>query len=586
MRALARVALAITLAAIAAWTYSCATAAVADDGRGATGAAGGEDELLYDADASSPSGAAEGAKLYEDRSSTSTATGGRVPTESGLKAGFADDNQQFNYFVKFLADYGHVPHRSVDVSERIVVTIVDASGKTVPDVGVRVSAKGKAVDAGRSYSDGTFNLYPSMYPADSYQVEAIAASGKASAEVKREGPRNVEIVLASPDRLPAKIPVDVLFILDTTGSMGEEIASLRDTIEIINANISTIKPAPALRFGLVLYRDREDEYLTKRVPFTSDLEKFKRELARVEAGGGGDLPEDLESGLRTGIEDMEWSERGLRLAFVITDAPAHVDYQDGYTYIEAGMRARELGIKIYTVGTGGLDLEGEYQLRQISQLTQAKYIFLTYGETGDSAGGATASVSHHVGGNFTSDKLEVVVIRFVKEEFSKYSGQKVESDESYFSADKIDSETREQTLDKLFSEALRNLSDYSSYRVTPETTCAIMPIVPASGSNGLDSTAEYFSTNLTLSAGKAKLFKIVERKDLQKILSEMELQLSGIVDEATAVKVGELIGAEVMIIGELYRVADRFEIYLKLVRVETAEVLAVTKLKISADLGL
>ena len=100
----------------------------------------------------------------------------------------------------------------------------------------------------------------------------------------------------------------------------------------------------------------------------------------VVASGGGDGPEDLESALDDAVNRMDWNEGGLRLAFVVTDAEAHLDYGRDYTYVDAANDARARAIKLYTIGTGGLPLEGEYLLRQVSQLTDARYIFLTYGE--------------------------------------------------------------------------------------------------------------------------------------------------------------------------------------------------------------
>jgi curli biogenesis system outer membrane secretion channel CsgG len=95
---------------------------------------------------------------------------------------------------------------------------------------------------------------------------------------------------------------------------------------------------------------------------------------------------------------------------------------------------------------------------------------------------------------------------------------------------------------------------------------------------------------LLLSFGKDKMFKelfrIVERKDLQSVLEELELQLSDLAEEQGAAKVGELLGAELLIIGKLYSTAKEYELFLKLVRVETGEVLSVTKAIIDKGLGL
>lgn len=506
---------------------------------------------------------------------------------SGLKAGYSDDNEQFNYFVEFLQKYSQVEHYPYDISERITVKVLDSAGKSVSNAAVTVQAGSTTRASGLSYANGEFRFFPSAFGSQDQSWTVSAQAGKAEAQitVSRDGPRSVEIRLAAPRSIASPVPLDVLFIMDTTGSMGEEIERLRDTIAIIYANLNALKPRPLVRFGLVLYKDRGDSYITELHQFTQDLDAFQKILDGVYATGGGDGPEDLESALDAGVNKMNWNKDGIRLAFVVTDAEAHLDYGRDYTYIHAANDARAKAIKLYTIGTGGLPLEGEYLLRQVSQLTSARYIFLTYGEKDESSGGTVGSVSHHTGSNFTTDKLEAIIIRFVKDEVAFLSDTPPVIDESFFTADSIDSETRDATLDKLFAQALGNLADYSTFKVDPSTLAAVIPMVP--GSEGLSSTAEYFTARLNLAAAvEPRRFKLVERVNLQAILEELELQMSGLTDEATVAKVGKLMGAQVLITGTLYKREERYELFLKLVRVSTAEVLAVTRAKIDLNLGL
>ncbi len=542
----------------------------------------------------------ESAPMFKDLSMTgaprpASGSARNAPSESGLKAGFSDDNAQFNYFLGFLSEYAMVRHHVYDVGERLSFRVVDDSGKPVANAELAVRAGNELVASGLSHPDGTFRLYPAALgtSAGSFEVSARVSDARgvrtssvrtASVLVDRDGPRFTEIKLASPRALPDPVPLDVLFVMDTTGSMGDEIARLRATIEIIYANLTALRPRPLVRFGMVLYRDQGDMYVTSLVPFTDDLDAFQYQLDQVSAGGGGDTPEDLESALDDAVNAMDWNSGGVRVGFIITDAEAHLDYGRQYTYVDAANDARARGIKLFSIGTGGLGLEGEYQLRQIAQLTDAKYIFLTYGESGESEGGKPGSVSHHTGANWQAEKLEAIIIRFVKEEVAYLSDTPLEVDESYFTARKVDDETREQTLEKLFAEAIGNLLDYSSFRIKPETPLAILPVV-ASG-DGIGATAEYFTENLSLAAAGVGRFTLVERKDLQNILAELELQLSGLIDEASAARLGSFLGADVLVSGTLYRKAAVYELFLKLVRVSSAEILSVTKARVDLGLGL
>jgi len=509
-----------------------------------------------------------------------------VPTASGLKAGFSDDNAQFNYFLGFLQKYDDVEHFSYDISERITVRVLDSGGKPVANALVSVSGGGELLIKGLTYSDGGYRFYPAALSGTyaSYSIRTDYGALSARAEVARDGGRQVELRLQGARSVPAPLPLDILFVMDTTGSMGEEIDRLKSTMEIIYDNLSTLKPRPLIRFGLVLYKDRGDEYITEVVPFMDNLARFQAALDPVTADGGGDGPEDLESALDDAVNAMDWNKNGLRIAFVVTDAEAHLDYSRDYRYIDAANDARARAIKLHTIGTGGLPLEAEYLLRQVSQLTDSKYIFLTYGEGGEAQGGSEGSVSHHTGSNFQTDKLEAIIIRFVKEDVAMLSDVPLAVDEDYFSATKVGDESRDQTLDKLFSEALGNLADYSTYRISTDTPCVVLPVTATVA--GLGPTAEYFGERLVMASSEARRWKPVERKDLQKVLAELELQLSGLADENSAAKVGELLGADVLVASTLYKRADQYELFLRLVRVSTAEVLAVSRAKIALDLGL
>jgi hypothetical protein len=201
-------------------------------------------------------------------------------------------------------------------------------------------------------------------------------------------------------------------------------------------------------------------------------------------------------------------------------------------------------------------------------------------------------VSHHTGANYQTDKLEAIIIRFAKEELSHLTDQPLEEEQEYFEANKIPEEEREETLAKLFAMAVSQLVDYSTVRLPFGTPAAVLPVSPARDPLALN--AEYFTEQLVLSFGRSgaagEMFRLVERQDLQRILEELELQLSDLADSSGdssgATRVGSLLGAQVLIVGKLYEKQDGFELFLRLLRVETGEVLSVTKAVIDRRLGL
>ena len=512
------------------------------------------------------------------------------PHSGGLKAGFADDNQQFNYFLNFLNKYKtSVNSYSFDISERIHLLLKDKDGKSLPNVEIKIfdRKKSRLLDEGRTYADGSYFFYPSEVAVKdkTFYVGYTVDDVYQTVVVKRYGPRKITIEADKSRQLKSRTPVDIVFILDTTGSMGEEIKRLIATIDLIHMNLSALSNQTLIRFGMVLYRDKDDKYRTQVVPLTADIDEFRGALEKVKAGGGGDTPEDLQAALHKAIRKVDWNEDGLRLGFVITDAAAHLDYGQRYTYISAALEAKKKGIKLFTVGTGGLGIRGEYVLRQISQLTYAKYLFLTYGkETGENSGGVAGSVSHHTGSNYQTDKLEAIIMRLAKEEISNFTDDPLEIDAGYFEAEKVDHESREQTLSKLFKDAISNLIDYSTLKIETSRRLGVLPIHAKTEHSGI--SAEYFQEQVQLSVAQNNQFVLIARKDLQAVLEEQKLQLSGLLTEAQTTKIGELLGAELLLAGELYEKEGSYDLFLKLLRVETAEILAVTKIIIDKDLGL
>ena len=82
--------------------------------------------------------------------------------------------------------------------------------------------------------------------------------------------------------------IDVVFVLDTTGSMGGLIEGAKQKIWTIANEIAQTQPTPKIRMGLVGYRDRGDDYVTQETMLTEDLDEVYSALMEFEARGGGD----------------------------------------------------------------------------------------------------------------------------------------------------------------------------------------------------------------------------------------------------------------------------------------------------------
>jgi Mg-chelatase subunit ChlD len=185
---------------------------------------------------------------------------------------------------------------------------------------------------------------------------------------------------AAPLRAQDGPRLDVVFLLDATGSMGDEIDAVKEKIRDMIAQVVAGEPQPDVRLGLVAYRDRGDEYVTRIYPLTRDIDQVVANLDLVTAAGGGDTPESLNEALHVVLHDLEWdaSPGVSRLVFLIADAPPHLDYPEDFDYLEEAQMARELGIAVHTIGASGLDVDGERILREIAQTSGGQFEWLAY----------------------------------------------------------------------------------------------------------------------------------------------------------------------------------------------------------------
>jgi uncharacterized protein YegL len=165
--------------------------------------------------------------------------------------------------------------------------------------------------------------------------------------------------VATPDTLasPAGATLEMVFVLDTTGSMSGLIEGAKQRIWGIVNEVMQSSSRPAVRIGLVAYRDRGDQYVTQVLPLTEDLDKVYATLMDYQAGGGGDGPEDVRKALSDGVERAGWSQSSARLAqviFLVGDAPPHDDYKDEADTTVTAANAVQKGMIVNTIQCGNM----------------------------------------------------------------------------------------------------------------------------------------------------------------------------------------------------------------------------------------
>ncbi|MEM8734235.1 MAG: vWA domain-containing protein [Planctomycetota bacterium] len=148
--------------------------------------------------------------------------------------------------------------------------------------------------------------------------------------------------------------IEVCFVLDTTGSMSGLIQGAKDKIWSIANEMLEAEEVPEIKFSLIGYRDRGDDYITKITTLTSDLDQVYTELTAFHADGGNDRPESVNQALFEAVNKIKWSEDAetLKIVFLVGDAPPHMDYDDDIQHPETCKQAVDSGIIINTIQCG------------------------------------------------------------------------------------------------------------------------------------------------------------------------------------------------------------------------------------------
>lgn len=172
--------------------------------------------------------------------------------------------------------------------------------------------------------------------------------------------------------------VDVVFVFDVTGSMGDELRYLQEEMKDVISRAKDATGGLNIRTGAVVYRDHGDEYITRISRLTSDIKMTQAFIDKQEANGGGDYPEAVPEALMAALNSSGWDANArARIAFLILDAPCHKDSATLALLHDQILNAAAVGVRIVPVVCSGLDKSGELLLRAMALATNGTSFFLT-----------------------------------------------------------------------------------------------------------------------------------------------------------------------------------------------------------------
>lgn len=294
---------------------------------------------------------------------------------------------------------------NVRTLDRVAVTLVCGDSSVGAGVPVRLyDADGKLVWRGVSDHNGHAYLFaPAGHAA---RVEADLAGVSASADCTGKG----EVELSFNVRYqPAGRGLDLMLVVDTTGSMGDELEYLKAELKDVVVRAQKQSGVSSVRTSVNFYRDEGDEYVVRYFGFRDDIDEAIGALSEQQATGGGDYPEAVHTALENAVEQHAWNEDSIKLMFLVLDAPPHLE--DGVVEsINASLaRAAELGIRIIPVVASGTDTNCEVLYRSMAMLTGGTYVFLT-----DDSGIGNPHAEPQVG-QYETEKLNDLMVRLIAE---------------------------------------------------------------------------------------------------------------------------------------------------------------------------
>jgi len=205
--------------------------------------------------------------------------------------------------------------------------------------------------------------------------------------------------------------VQIAFMVDATGSMGDELEFLKMDLKKVINEVQKTNTQLKISTATVFYRDEGDDYVVKHSPFTEDINQTTEFISQQRADGGGDFPEAVDKAL-VQLNQLQWQpEARTRIAFLVLDAPPH-NKPAVISSIQYSVKtAAASGIKLIPVVASGIDKTTEFLMRFIAMYTNGTYVFIT-----DHSGIGNKHLEPSVG-EYQVEKLSDLMVRLIK----KYS---------------------------------------------------------------------------------------------------------------------------------------------------------------------
>lgn len=348
--------------------------------------------------------------------------GGNTPAGT-VTAGEWNDLKNWSFWsgLMLAGDYAEKSeYWSFFTNNRIALKVTDNNGNVVAGAQVKLlrQGDGKENTIWETVTDnhGLAECWVGLYQKETIDANSLSVS--IDGQVMKQEP-----VICSWDSLQQQQPVnnytistktsakssaDIAFVVDATGSMGDEIEFLKNDLVDIIGKASAVRPSITMRTAALFYRDEGDEYVTRHADFTDQLSSTAEFVNNQRADGGGDYPEAVHTALEKMLQNLSWDNKArTRLAFLILDAPAHYEQGIISSLQQSVKTCAKLGIRLIPVAASGVDKNTEFMLRFFAISTGGTYVFIT-----DDSGVGNSHIKASVG-DYKVEQLNDLIIRLI-----------------------------------------------------------------------------------------------------------------------------------------------------------------------------
>lgn len=253
-------------------------------------------------------------------------------------------------------------------------------------------------------ANGVCYLFPNWF-AYEYKISVKYNNGVDIEPVVSEYQVSKSITLSLEATKVEKEIIDLMFVVDTTTSMDDELEFLKNEIGNVVEEVCSFNDC-VINVAVLLYKDKGEIYETLYSEFTQDINSQLKFLENKIAYGGGDFEEAVDVAIEEAATKAWSGSNSTKIIVHIGDAPAHDEnINDWYNAV---IDLCSKGIRLITVASSGINKKTEYLFRSMTLISNGTYVAIT-----NHSGIGDDHIDSSIDADITIEYLDKCLIRLI-----------------------------------------------------------------------------------------------------------------------------------------------------------------------------